>query len=549
MARINKGARIFKFARVAGLSLAILIGQFNPALAGTYALVIGVNDYGSGNALAGAVADAKDIAASLRTAGAGAVTLLIEREANRTAVLRELAALAARVKPGDTAIITFAGLGTTAPVETVTAAPAVASKVLLLAGYESGQPLTSAGVLLRDVLDVASKIERAGAQALMVMDTSFGALDIRDVDARVRDKVSYRSATAHGVAALKKAPPDAADKRQNSDAAALNRSVLLEAGSAVTTVPEIEIPGENSARGALSYSIARAIEGAATEIGPRIEDGAITLDDLVTYAGRVAYQLSDQRQQVVVSGGLESRTQLGLTRSIKQVAGPGMPPPGPSVQPDAADAKRKGEVLPIAALDGRADHFAGLTPLEVAFSVVRPSENPGLIWDQSTRDVIVGGDVIAYAVSKTDIPAIVDRVVAVRKIKQLTAQAPQPMLVAPTSALHHHGDKVTVDIEDVANRALILLNITGDGTVQLLYPIGSDPPVMTKPSYRLELSVQGPYGADQIVAITAPQRMTDLEQAFNRLKDRRASGQIARVVTSYAPAKTRFGSVGIFTAR
>src|SRR6202007_2836549 len=58
--------------------------------------------------------------------------------------------------------------------------------------------------------------------------------------------------------------------------------------------PEVPIPGESTFRGALSYAVARALEGAADEN----HDRHITKDELFRYVSQVAYQLSDQRQHV-----------------------------------------------------------------------------------------------------------------------------------------------------------------------------------------------------------------------------------------------------------
>jgi hypothetical protein len=59
---------------------------------------------------------------------------------------------------------------------------------------------------------------------------------------------------------------------------------------------------------------------------------------------------------------------------------------------------------------------------------------------------------------------------------------------------------------------MILFNIAGDGTVQLLYPLGSDLMSMPSPDYRFPVRVRESFGHDQIVAITSDQRMTELEQ-------------------------------------
>jgi hypothetical protein len=103
-------------------------------------------------------------------------------------------------------------------------------------------------------------------------------------------------------------------------------------------------------------------------------------------------------------------------------------------------------------------------------------------------------------------------------------------------------------LSEAIGRSVVLFNVSGDGTVQMLYPIGSDPNVLTEPDLRLPLRVREPYGAEQVVAISSQQRMPELEQALLQLNRRRAAGQMVRMVQRYAPADARIGSIGFFSS-
>ena len=59
--------------------------------------------------------------------------------------------------------------------------------------------------------------------------------------------------------------------------------------------PEVRVPGIDGLRGALSYAVARAVEGNADAD----HDGKVTLKELFANVRQVVYQLSDQRQNVV----------------------------------------------------------------------------------------------------------------------------------------------------------------------------------------------------------------------------------------------------------
>jgi hypothetical protein len=94
---------------------------------------------------------------------------------------------------------------------------------------------------------------------------------------------------------------------------------------------------------------------------------------------------------------------------------------------------------------------------------------------------------------------------------------------------------------------VVLFNVSGDGTIQMLYPIGSDASPVRSANLRLPLRVHEPFGAEQIVAVTSPQRMVDFENALQQLNRRRASGQVIKSLERYMPADARVGSVGFFS--
>jgi hypothetical protein len=122
------------------------------------------------------------------------------------------------------------------------------------------------------------------------------------------------------------------------------------------------------------------------------------------------------------------------------------------------------------------------------------------------------------------------------------------MRVMPDDKLHRNDSRVTVEIGGVSGRALVLLNIAGDGTVQLLYPVGTDPKVLRDADYRLPVRVRGPFGSDTVVAITSAHPMPQLEQALQPLNQRRSALEALKVVERYRPSDGRVGSTGIFTS-
>ena len=91
-------------------------------------------------------------------------------------------------------------------------------------------------------------------------------------------------------------------------------------------------------------------------------------------------------------------------------------------------------------------------------------------------------------------------------------------------------------------------DISGDGTIQMLYPIGSDPQVLDSAEFRFLVRVREPFGADQIIAVTSEEAMPQLKEALLQLNRRRTPGQMIKMMQRFAPPDARIGSVGLFTA-
>jgi hypothetical protein len=314
-------------------------------------------------------------------------------------------------------------------------------------------------------------------------------------------------------------------------------------------------------------------------------DGKVTLKELFSNVRQVVYQLSDQRQNIVTisspAQAPETEIAFGLTRGVVLIQGPAAraasgpagtaapvetqaPPPAAAAKastvPTLAAAPTKdlpiGETPPLrltspirlAALDGKTNYFAGVTTKDIPVQAVQPTDNPDLIWDPVSHDVIAWGDVVAYGMEVAGLSTVVDRTAAIRELKRMAVRSPQMMRIWPDDRQQKAGQTVEVDLSDVASRAVLLFNVSGDGTIQMLYPVGSDPALARSASLRLPLRVGEPFGAEQIVAVTSQQRMVDLETALIQLNRRRASGQMIKSLERYLPADARIASIGFFSA-
>jgi hypothetical protein len=192
--------------------------------------------------------------------------------------------------------------------------------------------------------------------------------------------------------------------------------------------------------------------------------------------------------------------------------------------------------------------LAGMSALAAPFKLVAPTEGPDLIFDPGSRQATSKGEVIAYDVAPPDLPAVIDRMSFAEGIVRLAAARPQPISIAPGPPVRRRDDRVEIDLAEMANRALILFSVTGDGLVQALYPIGADPRVIESAAFAWTFEVHEPFGADLIVAISAAQPMDALAAGLKRLSHYRSAGEVLKLIALTAPPDARFGVASVLSA-
>ena len=559
--------------QLAGVRAATTLQLSNPDGGEVRALVIGIDDYQHVRKLRGATPDARDIDSSLRAMGVRDVTALIDDRAERSNVLREISALVERTKTNDIVFLSIAGHGAQEPERIKGSQPDGMEDVFLLPGFEPTPTGSQQRILGSEFNHFIKQFELRGAKVIFVADTCHGGGMARDIDPRAAE-MSFRQVPAYTLLVDELKPVSGqGDPRSELD---LDRTAFLAAVDRNTKAPEVRIPGVDGLRGALSYAVARAIEGSADAN----HDGKVTLKEFFGNIRQVVYQLSDQRQNVVTMTSPNRSPDIdvafGLTRGVTLIQGP-IEGPQPSVAqpsapqpsaslPRASASLAAGGIAPIAlpgpkpqfaggtsapirlaALDGRTSYFPNAKSRDSTFQAVQPTDNPDLIWDPASHDVIAWGDVVAYGVELADLATVIDRTAAIRTLKGIATQSPQVMRVSPDDRLHHNDQTVNIDLSEVGGRAVVLFNVSGDGTIQMLYPTGADVSPVRSANLRLPLRVREPFGAEQVVAVTSQQRMIDFEDALQQMNHRRASGQVIKSLERYLPPDARVGSVGFFT--
>ncbi len=519
------------------------------------ALVIGIDAYQFVPQLRGAVADARDIEQTLRGEGVKDLTVLYDSAADRATVIHTLEQLLERSQRGDLLVLSLAGHGVQEPEHIKGSQPDGYDNVFVLAGFD---PRTAAGMQQRiigtEFNHIIKQFEAKGAYVMFVADACYGGGLAREIDPRAGE-MSYRQAPRYALTGDTLQPISTAKDAFLTEFD-FERTAFLAAVDRHTKAPEVRIPGVPGFRGALSYAVARAFEGAADEN----HDGRVSHKELFTYVRQVAYQLSDQRQQVVTSGPIPRPGNPDMV--FERIRG-GEAPPGAVSQAEVSAVQRlltaafaglqrgtaaKPPAVRVAVLGDRRDLLADLEAREALFEIVGTGDNPDLLWDPASREVLAGGDVVAHGIDRADLAGVIDRLAAVNGFKRLAAAAPQTVRILPDDKVHRRDARIEVQVAGVAQRSLLMFNIAGDGTVQTLYPIGSDARVIATPEYRFQVRVSEPFGADQVVAVSSGERLGELEEALRKLSQRRAAVEVLKMVERYAPPDARIGAASLYTA-
>lgn len=539
--------RLFLLAKVALAALFVVLGPVTlfassplQAVKGgaVRALVIGIDTYGNPQSVApldGAVADARDIAGVLRAGGVDDIAVLLDHEATRSAVEKAITGLAQRAKPDDLVVVTFAGHGAREPERIKGSEPDGMDEVFLLWGFDTSGPGTLERIIDDEMNVWLGHIAQTGAQTLFITDSCFGGGLTKGVDPRgkgmktrgmkrvdrpelVRSGTYYINPRQDQLAQAASIP--ASDNATDQFASLTFIAAVDDAHES----PEVQIPGESTPRGAVSYAFARALEGVADREGDR--DGVTTRRELFAYLRRNVQLLSANRQSPVTEPRTASSADIGLFRT-------------PRSAPSKIDMIANKPSPPIQVVEAK-----------VGGSVTRPDTGAlQVAWDPRNGDVVdLLGSVIAYGVKRDALPAIVDRVAAVRELTRLALGRSAGMTVSPPDLDFRAEERFDVTIDAVYGRYLVLINIAGDGTVQYLFPDGNADPYMDRDALTFTLTAQPPFGADVMVAVLTDARRPALELDLKLLGEKRDPTSVVRAIERHLKPSDRLG-LATYTTR
>src|SRR5262249_16346586 len=161
--------------------------------------------------------------------------------------------------------------------------------------------------------------------------------------------------------------------------------------------------------GALSYAVARAIEGAAD----RQHKGVLTRGALYEYARQVVSHLED-KQVIYTRPEQADKLQAPIFRTSGILA----------PKPVSQNSLTRGRPLRIAIDNGNGNELSNVQKSVTPFVTIPRKEDADIVWDRAQRLAFAKGDVLARDVDAADIPAVVDRFAASGLLARLSEDRP-----------------------------------------------------------------------------------------------------------------------------
>jgi hypothetical protein len=520
------------------------------------ALVIGIDKYpnlDSASELHGAVADAMDITAALRKVGVKVQDPLVDKQVTRQKVIDEMDRLVRESKAGDLVIIAYSGHG------------------MRVRGYKrwdgknrnayhSQMALSNFSPTEKNGHEVIvdaemrawyARLDRNNVDVLVVMDTCFGG-HMRDVvpfSAGMRTRAL--NTTIDDKIHDSFAPIPMTEKEAGADTNDMKHVTFFAGALEDSVVPEmtgIDSANPTASRGALSYFMARALRGEASQ------ERKVTRDVLLKYVGPNVRQKTEARQRIDFGPRTESDDALQqVVFIVEDDANQGSKAPEKSKVPEKSKevdlTPSQVEPVRVAIVNGAKDRFSTIEKANVPFIQSEQSE-ADIVWDVQHSTVLSRGDVIMSQIDGSVLGAVIDRTWAVREIQKMATPRIIDVKMGQNGQAYSLGDQPTLVADGVRNTYLTVVNVAADATLQLLFPFyaGHDAH-MTLDQWTYSPKVDYPLGTDYTVVIATSGPAKDLVgwlRAHNQKHDAfQLPGILAKTIT--ADGMARLGTAGLFT--
>ena len=538
-------------------------------------VVIGVNHYpnlGDGAQLRGAMPDALDIAAALEKDGVHTVPIL-DGQVTRQRIVDAMNDLIKNSKKGDLAIISYAGHGMQTPEypRWKGLSRSGASEQIALSNFSFAGPGAGEIIVNIEMRAWLSRLDAKGVDTVLVMDSCFGG-GMRGVDPR-SGELRVREVKGAGDAAEREkfTGIPMTDKEARADVALMPHVTFLSGATSNSVVPEMStLPKDPRPRGALSYYVARALEGGgvvtrkslfqnvlqnvrqasngrqAVDIVPRSADPEVLGKQIFVFGEPAAPTSGATSVPTSVATSAPTLVPTSVATSVPTPAAttPPIPAPNPS---EIADA------VHLAIVNGAADAWSTIEKGRAPLVAAPDRSDADLVWDVVKHEALARGDLVMQRVDGSMIGDVADRTWAIRRLRAISQSRVLLVGLASGGSLLTPGDQASATAEDLRGEHLTAFNIAADGTVQMLYPSpAGEQRVCPDPQgdrWSCSLEVEPPFGADTIVALATSKVPTDFVAWLKAHHAKRDAAlipaELGRVLDDDSSA--RLGFAGVFT--
>ncbi|RTL84511.1 MAG: DUF4384 domain-containing protein [Hyphomicrobiales bacterium] len=544
---------------LAALSLALAGLVLERAMAGptlmapgggaVHALIVGVNKYrnlGPGAQLSGAAADAKDIAEALSGAGVKILPIL-DFDATRERFVTEMDHLITSSNPGDFVIIAFAGHGMQVPeysqwkgIEPNSINEQIAFSGFGFSGDGAGQVVVN-----KELRAWIARLDAKNVDVLVIMDSCFSGGMTRGFDRR-----SSRMVTREIKGDVEKSdrdkfiPIEMTEKEARTEVRSLSHVTFLAGATPNSVVPEtagIDPRNTKSVRGALSYFIARAIEGTASN------GKDLTREALFRFASQNVRQATGERQFVDIEPRVAD--EMSLRRVVLRFSGEAVVPvESPRIQPNPDPSLA--DPIRIAVVNGSTNALEGIEKGAAPFLASKSPNDADLVWDLSNRDAIVRGDIVMHGVDGSLLGGVIDRTWAIRAVQKLSISRTLAVRLQEEGKIYVIGDDPELIVGGVKERYLTVFNIAADGELQLLFPTDQNDALIDNDEWTYRPTVAKPFGVDNVIAAASDRPADAFLRWFNNHNHKRDAALVASEIARWAAADPtlKIGTVGLYTS-
>ena len=510
---------------------ALLLAAHPVRAADLRAVVMGVDAYQHERNLHGSVNDANSVAKALRPY-AKSLTLLLDSQVTRDAVLKAWSDALAASKAGDTIMLTFSGHGGRERVRVSTDAPLGYREFWVMADFDRhSKDGIGHRILSSEISQWTGTAEAAHVKLIILADHCYAGTIYRSAGV---DTLGIRSIP---LLVDPDVPPDEKVPVISELQAAPPPSGVtsLAADKSDKPVAEFRITDTGKVHGALSFAFADALGTERQYVDPS-GDGRITRGALLNYLQTKVTMMSDGAQEPQLRpADPEDEVLFELPPAAPQAA-----PPAPAATPSSSAAQTDDPPVALS-ITGMAEADARAAVAAVPGAVWEPEPSRArLVWERRpTAPRLVTGlnQFVSFNLPRDDLPAAVAKIRAADALGRRAAAGALKVVRegerdTPPPLVYFAGDHVRLAVEGMPGPNLVVFNLAEDGRVQFLYPEATDAPIAW-PIRRfslLDVDARAPFGGDHVVAVASARPLTRLIDAIRAIDQKAEAAAARRVV-------------------